>query len=369
MGADRGQNSQEWNNFWKGYSSVSEIRSWDFYGGRQWITKYVSRFGKTLEAGCGLGRNVFYLRRLGIDIEGLDFSEKVISELNNFKHGIDEDAVFHKGDITKLNYEDNSLSSYISTGVIEHFKEGPYLALKEAFRVLRPGGIAIITTPNLSFSQFFFRIKRNTKDLIKKIINYPQRPFFQYEYTPGRLKKFLENEGFLVTRSEGCDVFYAFRELLGNSGKEIKEGSALYKLISCLENTKFRHLGAQSVTISVKPSDLMYCFLSGEYTATPDSLEKYDVPISDGYQNTEIAKLFLKGRPVLFAENYKILPDLLEVETRECSISGKKYYTDPVFEDFGININVAPDYLLKPEINIELCTNNLKPVFRRRKNS
>lgn len=369
MSSDRGQNSNEWNNFWEDYSPISEIRSWDFYGGRQWIAKYVSRFGKTLEAGCGLGRNVFYLRRLGIDIEGLDFSEKVISTLNDFKSEIDENAVFYKGDITKLDYEDNSLSSYISTGVIEHFKEGPHLALKEAFRVLRPGGIAIITTPNLSFSQFFLRMKRTTKDLIKKIINYPPRSFFQYEYTPRRLEKFLADEGFIVTRAEGCDVFYAFRELFGKRGMEIKEESVLYELISWLEHTSFRHLGAQSVTISVKPSELMYCFLSGEYNATPDSLEKYDVPISKKYQNTEIAKLFLKGRPVLFAQKYSILPAILEKETRECTISGVKYTTDPVFEDFGFNINVAPEYLLKPEINIELCTNNLKPVFRRRKYS
>ena len=54
--------------------------------------------------------------------------------------------------LPSLPYEDSSISGYLSFGVIEHFIEGPHEALAEAFRVLRPGGIAIITTPGVFFS-------------------------------------------------------------------------------------------------------------------------------------------------------------------------------------------------------------------------
>ena len=70
-----------WENFWEGLTSVSEIQMWDYYGGRQWVTKYAPRFCKVIEAGCGAGRYNFYLQRkrmktgqLGIWI-GLSYKE------------------------------------------------------------------------------------------------------------------------------------------------------------------------------------------------------------------------------------------------------------------------------------------------------
>ncbi|WP_024335393.1 class I SAM-dependent methyltransferase [Desulfotignum balticum] len=115
---DLGQSLSTWDNAWKEISPISEIQMWDYYGGRQWITKYVPRFGKVIEAGCGLGRYNFYLKRLGIDIEGIDFSENAITKLNQIKSEIDPTAKFIYGDITDLPYEDNSISGYISLGVV-----------------------------------------------------------------------------------------------------------------------------------------------------------------------------------------------------------------------------------------------------------
>ncbi len=368
MKENLGQKTRIWDEWWDGITPISEIQMWDFYGGRQWISKYVPRFGKTVEAGCGVGRYVFYLKRLGIDIEGVDFSATLIEKLNSYKKDIVPDAVFINSDVTKLPYKDNSLSGYISLGVVEHFIEGPEKALAEAYRVLRPGGIAIVTTPNISFLDLFRKTVRKLKDSIKKIIgkkiNSP--PFFQYEYRPHKLKKYLQDQGFYVSRAEGFDLLYPFCEIGGFNGNNLTKGKFAYWFSKVFEKSWIKNLGGQSITISVKIAPLMHCLLSGELTAIPESLKKYDVPISEKYQKSELAKYFLKNNKVIFSESYEINPPMLKPTKVKCEYSGVEYFTDPIFENYGFNKNVAPHLLKKADININLCVNNLKPVWRKR---
>ena len=192
MNENIGQKSSVWDDWWGGITPLSEIQMWDFYGGRQWVAKYTPRYGKVIEGGCGVGRYVFYLRRMGIEVEGVDFSDAVIEKLKIVKNEIEPTAVFKKGDVTNLPYNDNSLSGYLSFGVVEHFIEGPQKPIAEAFRALRPGGIAIITTPNISFLILYRNLKKQLKNVIKKIIGKTiiVPPFFQYEYRPSKLKKY-----------------------------------------------------------------------------------------------------------------------------------------------------------------------------------
>ncbi len=368
---DLGQQSSAWNDSWKEINPLSEIRMWDYYGGRQWISKYVPRYGKVIEAGCGLGRYVFYLKKLGIDIEGIDFSEKAIEKLNATKTDIDPSVKFVQGDVTALPYEDNSLSGYISLGVVEHFIEGPQKAIAEAYRVLRPGGIAIITTPNKSFYVRYLKSKSKVKKLIKKMIGRKivNSPFFQYEYTPNQLKCFCEEQGFYVSRAEGCDLLYPFNEIGRFKGKNLKPGSFAYWFAHNFENTWINNFGGQSITISIKsPPDLnrIQCFLSGKLKATADSLQKFDVPVSKDLQDSETAACYRKNRKVAYAKDYSINPPVKETETKICEFSGKQYTTDPVFEDFGFNVKVSPDQLLDLKINMLLCTHNIAPTWRRR---
>ncbi len=366
---DKGQNKKEWSDFWKGLTPESEIRMWDFYGGRQWILKYTPRFGKVVEAGCGLGRYVFYLSKFGIDIEGLDFENNVIKYLNNWKvlNGFDN-VPFIQGDVTQLPYDDNSLSGYISLGVVEHFREGPIKPISEAFRVLRPGGIAIITTPNKSFYIRYRDLIKRIKDVIKKLIGKKnfQDYFFQYEYSPKQLKRFCEAIGFYVSRAEGCDFLYVFNEIGNFTGNNLREDSLAYDISHLLEYTLFKYFAAQTITISIKTAPVMYCFLSGKFNAKIESLNKYDVPISDEMQKCPLAKFYLKGRLPKFACKYQIEPPLLLPKKKICEYSNIEYISDILFEDFGFTKNIAPDLLRKPEINIELANTSIRPIWRRR---
>jgi ubiquinone/menaquinone biosynthesis C-methylase UbiE len=364
---DFGQNIDFWTNHWTKAEIESEIRMWDFFGGRPWILKYTPRYGKVLEAGCGLGRYNFYLSNLGIDTIGLDFSDKTIDYLNDWKKNNRYNNVrFVKGDIKSLPFENESLSGYLSFGVIEHFQEGPEKALSEAFRVLRPGGVAIITTPNRSWNIIRSKVYSSIKNLIKILIGKKKaKVFYQYEYTPCQLKGFVQKSGLTVTEYTGTDFFYSFNEFF--KFKNNKANRLFFsKLSHFLDKSIFKFLGAQSITISIKVADKMHCFFCDEMTANRSSLITFNVPTCEKCKNTAIAKQYVKHNKTRFHRNYIIDRDLLLVENRKCSFCGDIYKTDILFEDFGFNKNVCQQCLKQKDVNLMLANANILPIWRMR---
>jgi ubiquinone/menaquinone biosynthesis C-methylase UbiE len=363
-----GQNVDFWTNQWTKTNIESEIRMWDFYGGRPWILKYTPRFGKVLEAGCGLGRYNFYLSNFGIDITGLDFSQKTIDLLNEWKLRNNYNNVsFIKGDIMQLPFQNGSLSAYLSFGVVEHFHEGPYKPLLEAFRVLRPGGIAIITTPNRSWNIIRVRCYSFFKAIIKKLIGRKViKSFYQFEYTPKQLKKHVGKAGLRVTEFTSTDFLYTFNEFFNFKNKNIKEGSVIYSLSHILDKTIFKKYGAQSITISVKVAEKMHCFFCDEESATLKSLKTFIVPVCRSCARAPLAKSYQKKSKTKFHNKYIINREILSVRIRECEFCGESYQTDILFEDFGFNKNVCPLCLKKKSINLLLSNENIQPVWRMR---
>ena len=129
--------TERWDTEWSGRDVVDDIAMRDFFNGRQFILKFFPWWGKAVEAGCGLGRYVFYLSALGREIVGVDFSGESIRRAKHFAetNGLPSN-LFDQADIDQLDFKENTFSYYISLGVLEHFFQGPERALAEAFRVL-----------------------------------------------------------------------------------------------------------------------------------------------------------------------------------------------------------------------------------------
>ena len=92
--------------------------------------------------GCGPGQTTKYLKNLGIEISGLDLSEKILQQARTIHPEID----FRKGNILGLEFENDSIAGVVAFYAIVHFTEQQVeIACREVFRVLEPGGIFLFT--------------------------------------------------------------------------------------------------------------------------------------------------------------------------------------------------------------------------------
>ncbi len=119
---------------------------------------WLPREGKVLEAGSGSGRIAGWLLRKGFEVVGMDWSE----ELNQRARQLLPKAQFVTGDIRETPFEDHSFASILALGAVEHSLEGPLPALKEFYRILKPGGILINTVPyGGTLRRWSIRIREN----------------------------------------------------------------------------------------------------------------------------------------------------------------------------------------------------------------
>jgi len=101
--------------------------------------------GDLLEIGCGEGRGVEVLLDQIKSYHGLDQHQELINMLQE-KYPA---CTFEQANIPPMEtIENNKYDCVISFQVIEHI-ENDLLFLKEIYRALKPGGKAIISTPNI----------------------------------------------------------------------------------------------------------------------------------------------------------------------------------------------------------------------------
>lgn len=103
--------------------------------------------GDLLEIGCGEGRGVELLAPQVSSFTAIDKIGEVIDVLRERFPA----HTFTQSHIPPLSFEDNIFDSIVSFQVIEHIKEDKQY-LEEIHRVLKPGGVAVITTPNRPLS-------------------------------------------------------------------------------------------------------------------------------------------------------------------------------------------------------------------------
>lgn len=111
------------------------------------LTKYLlDRFSikpgfKLLEIGCGRGEFLESFQKAGLDCYGVDLSDYCSKNKVNLKVRCQDIFKEH------ISYPDNFFDVVYHKSLLEHFYS-PENVMKETFRVLKPGGLIIILTPD-----------------------------------------------------------------------------------------------------------------------------------------------------------------------------------------------------------------------------
>lgn len=98
---------------------------------------------KVLDLGCGTGETAEKLMGSGYEVWGLDIAEPMVCRARE-RCGSDR---FRVGDMEHIPFEDDMFDAVVCLGVIEYLDKDER-ALREIWRVLKPGGRAVISTPS-----------------------------------------------------------------------------------------------------------------------------------------------------------------------------------------------------------------------------
>ena len=171
---------------------------------------------RALEVGCGLGVWTMHLARQGFKAYGLDLDPDFVEEGRKQAARQGVDAHFVAAPAEKLPFDDGYFDVVISSFVLEHVADWRVM-LREMLRVLRPGGVAYLST-NCVFYPFTNEVRlplfpyypgwlkrRLLKLAIERYpswVNYTPTPACNW-FTPGGLKRAFSDVGF----GEVYDVF------------------------------------------------------------------------------------------------------------------------------------------------------------------
>ena len=128
---------------------------------------------RILDVGCWRGYTSETLAKRYKEVIGIDLLPKEIEKAK--KRVKAKNVRFEVMDACSLKFPDNYFDCALFLEIIEHV-ENPIKALKEIYRVLKPGGCLVLSTPNaasyLSFGRQLFlnqrkEFKKKLSDLIK----------------------------------------------------------------------------------------------------------------------------------------------------------------------------------------------------------
>ena len=150
--------------------------------------------GKILDIGCGRGLFLDVMRRGGWSTIGTELNEETASYAIKVY-----DLKILSGDIIQHQLPADSLNAININQVLEHLKN-PHKVIEECHRVLRKGGVLVISVPDLRSLQF--TIGKENWFLL-------DLPFHLFHFTEEGLSRLLQKNKFKIKRIKRFSLEYS----------------------------------------------------------------------------------------------------------------------------------------------------------------
>ncbi len=251
------QTKEAWEKNWDSISIDQVLQIFDYVRVKKQMaiyTRVLPKNEKILEGGCGLAPYLIRLRQLGYDICGIDYNEGPIRKVLQY----DPTLPVKVGDVTKIPYPDGTFGAYLSLGVIEHFSEGPQEAIRDAWRVLKRGGVFVVAVPTRNI---FMDIKApltwfKSSPAMRRLFGKPvETHYWEQYFDRRRLIRYLEEGGFEVREVHPLDhshTLVAFSKLFRDKQRYDEASPAALKIATWFERYIPWQTASQMTLICIK---------------------------------------------------------------------------------------------------------------------
>jgi SAM-dependent methyltransferase len=156
-----------------------------------------------LDAGCGTGRYIPALIRAGAHVTGIDFSPQMLAIARGKNPGIE----FREADLSQpLPFADAVFDAILCAQVVKHLpKLEP--SIKEFFRILKPGGRAVISVTHPSMTWDGYELQSPPQFILSQQAE-------NFHYTPGDYFTALDDAGFKMGKILQIPVSQKIENLL-----------------------------------------------------------------------------------------------------------------------------------------------------------
>lgn len=172
-------------------TSSDEFRTQGFW---PLLQKYFERGKHYLDAGCGIGGWILFLKEEGYDVEGIDVAARTIRALTEY----DPELRVKIASITEIPHPAASFDGVLAIGTLEYLEDTVPVALREVRRVLKSGGVFFAEVPvaNVLRRLFYIPLKRLERAI--KVAQGRPPTFANYFFELQELRRLLEQAGFEV---------------------------------------------------------------------------------------------------------------------------------------------------------------------------